>query len=131
MGLLFPITKAKMVFTRFVEVGRVAWINYGEDVGKLCTVVNVVNERKVLIDGPTGRKICQVKNLQLTDFKIDISHGARSKTVTKQWTAADIDAKFAATNCANKLDKRAKRAKLNDFDRYNVQLLRQKRAGKA
>ena len=31
-----------MTFTRFVEVGRVALINYGPDMNKLCTIIDVV-----------------------------------------------------------------------------------------
>ena len=38
-----------MVFTRFVEVGRVAVINYGPDVNKLCTIIDVVDGKKVCI----------------------------------------------------------------------------------
>jgi large subunit ribosomal protein L14e len=34
-------------FTRFVEVGRVALINYGENTGKLVTVIDVVDTKRV------------------------------------------------------------------------------------
>ena len=51
------------VFTRFVEVGRIAFINYGPDFGKLCTIVDIIDGKRVgcnelavilqvLIDGP-------------------------------------------------------------------------------
>ena len=36
-----------MVFTRFVEVGRVCLINYGPDAGKLCTIIDFVDSKKV------------------------------------------------------------------------------------
>ena len=35
------------MFTRFVEVGRIAYINYGPDFGKLCTIVDIVDGRRV------------------------------------------------------------------------------------
>eukprot|EP01036_Dinobryon_divergens_P053180 gene53180-71096_t len=43
-----------MGFTRFVEIGRVGLINYGPDCGKLCTIIDVVDAKRVLIDGPQG-----------------------------------------------------------------------------
>lgn len=36
-----------MTFSRFVEVGRVALINYGPNQGKLCTIIDVVDENRV------------------------------------------------------------------------------------
>ena len=41
------------VFTKFVEVGRVVKVNYGPDEGKLAVVVEILNDKRVLIDGPT------------------------------------------------------------------------------
>lgn len=36
-----------MGFTRFVEVGRVALINYGPDAGKLCVILEIVDQKRV------------------------------------------------------------------------------------
>ena len=36
-----------MPFTRFVQVGRVALINYGPDCGKLCTIIDIVDGKRV------------------------------------------------------------------------------------
>lgn len=36
-----------MGFTRFVEIGRVCLINYGEDAGKLCTIVDILDGQRV------------------------------------------------------------------------------------
>ena len=60
------------VFTRFVEAGRVAYISYGPNFGKLCTIVDIVDGKRVntiefniilqvLVDGPaTGVKTQQM-----------------------------------------------------------------------
>ena len=34
-------------FTRFVEVGRVVLINYGENVGKLATIIDIIDSKRV------------------------------------------------------------------------------------
>ena len=38
-------------YTKFVEVGRVARINFGVDAGKLATIVDIINDKRVLVDG--------------------------------------------------------------------------------
>ena len=35
------------VFKRFVEIGRVALINEGPDQGKLCVILDVIDQRRV------------------------------------------------------------------------------------
>ncbi len=36
-----------MGYTRFVEIGRVCLINYGDDAGKLCTIVDILDGQRV------------------------------------------------------------------------------------
>jgi large subunit ribosomal protein L14e len=36
-----------MPFTRFVEVGRVALVNFGPDTGKLCTIIDIIDGKRV------------------------------------------------------------------------------------
>ena len=35
------------MFERYVEIGRVALVNYGKDYGKLVTIVDVVDQNRV------------------------------------------------------------------------------------
>lgn len=42
-----PIPTLKQVYKRFVEIGRVALINEGPDQGKLCVIIDVVDQRRV------------------------------------------------------------------------------------
>lgn len=64
-----------MSFKRFVEIGRVGLVQYGSDEGKLCTVIDVIDNNRVLIDGPepiTGvkRQELNIKRLMLTDITV-------------------------------------------------------------
>ena len=36
-----------MGYSRFVEIGRVAMINYGDDYGKLCVIMDVLDHNRV------------------------------------------------------------------------------------
>ena len=73
-----------MSFQRFVEIGRVALISFGPDSGKLCTIVDVIDNNRVLVDGPepiTGvhRHAVNLKRIQLTDIKIPAKLNASQK----------------------------------------------------
>ena len=37
-----------MGYSRFVEIGRVAMINYGDDYGKLCVIMDVLDHNRAL-----------------------------------------------------------------------------------
>ena len=79
-----PRLAGSMSFKRFVELGRVALITYGEDSGKLCTIIDVLDNNRVLVDGPksiTGvsRQAINLKRVQLTDLKIGAKHNATQK----------------------------------------------------
>ncbi|XP_043920880.1 60S ribosomal protein L14-like isoform X2 [Protopterus annectens] len=112
-----------MVFKRFVQIGRVAYIAYGPHAGKLVAIVDVIDQNRALVDGPCSgvrRQAMPFKCMQLTDFVIDVPHSARQKYVRTAWEKAKISEKWAATNWAKKIEARQKRAKMTDFDRYKV-----------
>jgi ribosomal protein L14E/L6E/L27E len=71
-----------MSFSRFVQIGRVALINFGEDAGKICTIVDVIDGNRVLVDGPdsgVARKAVSLKRIQLTDITVPIKLNASQK----------------------------------------------------
>ena len=41
-----------MGFKKFVEIGRVAIVNYGPLAGKVAVIVDILNTTRVLIHGP-------------------------------------------------------------------------------
>lgn len=124
-----------MGFKRFVEIGRVALINYGPDEGKLCTIIDVVDQNRCLVDGPfaiTGvsRHVINMRRLSLTDYKVKIGLNARAKTLKKAWAAAGVSEKWAASAWAKKRALRSAKAQMNDLDRFKAMLSRKIRAKK-
>lgn len=120
-----------MVFKRFVEIGRVCVINYGPHEGKLCTIVDVIDQNKALIDGPSdvtgvARMKINFRRLALTDLKVTIKRGVKVGALKKAWEADDIMGKWEKTSWAKKKAAKSKRASLTDFDRFKVMLLRKK-----
>jgi len=122
-----------MVFTRFVQIGRIAQINYGEDAGKLCVIVNVLSLGRVLVDGPlsvTGvaRQTVSTKRLNLTDLVVKVPVGARASTLAKELKKEDILNKFATSKEGKKMATQKARAETTDFDRFKVMVARKTKA---
>ncbi|XP_065521538.1 large ribosomal subunit protein eL14 [Lathamus discolor] len=124
-GQLLPFCSraAIMVFKRFVEIGRVAFISFGPHAGKLVAIVDVIDQNRALVDGPCSgvrRQAMPFKCMQLTDFVLKFPHSARQKCVRRAWEKENINEKWAATRWAKKIEAREKKAKMTDFDRYKV-----------
>ena len=59
-------------------------VNYGKNLHKLAVIVDILDDNRVLLDGPTtgvDREIYPIKRLYLTNLKINILRGARTKTL--------------------------------------------------
>ena len=107
-------------------------INYGPDLGKLCVILDVLDENKVLVDGPVGvtgvkRHVITIRRLSLTDFTVSIARNARAKTLSKAIVQADLIAQWNATPWAKKLLAKKRRTELTDFDRFKVMMARKQR----
>jgi len=86
-----------MPFKRFVEVGRLCLVTYGPMEGKLCVVVNIIDQSHVLVDGtPAGdagtpRMGMSLKRMMLTDLKVPIKLNATAKCVAAFCTPCCLD----------------------------------------
>ncbi|CAB4256869.1 similar to Saccharomyces cerevisiae YHL001W RPL14B Protein component of the large (60S) ribosomal subunit, nearly identical to Rpl14Ap and has similarity to rat L14 ribosomal protein [Maudiozyma barnettii] len=115
---------------RLVEVGRVVLINKGKNAGKLATIVEVIDQKKALIDGPTTgveRQAIHLGQVVLTPLTFALPRGARTSVVAKKWTAAGVTEKWATTSWAKKIAQRERRATLSDFERFQVMVLRKQK----
>ena len=112
-----------------MEAGRVAFINFGDDYGKMVTIVDIADENRVLVDAENfPRSIMPLKRLSLTRMKIPIQRGCRTGTLIKVATKEGLAAKWAATPIAKKLVQRNTRANLSDLQRFQVMINRKKRS---
>ncbi|KAK3417288.1 hypothetical protein EUGRSUZ_H03028 [Eucalyptus grandis] len=115
---------------RYIEIGRVALINYGKDYGRLVVIVDVVDQNRALVDAPDMvRSQMNFKRLSLTDIKIDIKRVPRKSTLIKAMQEADVQGKWDKSSWGRKLIVQKKRASLNDFDRFKLMLAKIKRGG--
>ena len=118
-----------MVFKNYIEAGRVCWVCYGEDYGKVCIIVDIRDQNCVLVDGPNfPRVLYPLKRLTLTNFKVPMLRGARTKTVLKAFTEHKLTNKWEESAPAKKIARKAKRDSLNDFERFQVMIARKGRS---
>ena len=121
-----------MVFSRYVEVGRIVLINYGPSTGSLAAIVDIVDGNKCLIDGPcTGveRQVISFKRVSLTDLTVPIGRGARAASIKKAWSSSDINSLWSSSAWGKRLSDKKKRRNLDDFGRFKVMVARKQKAG--
>ncbi|KAJ0092678.1 hypothetical protein Patl1_25627 [Pistacia atlantica] len=134
-----------MPFKRYVEIGRVALVNYGKDYGRLVVIVDIIDQNRVsfcflfslcvstcpaLVDAPDMvRSQMNFKRLSLTDIKIDINRVPKKKTLIDAMEKADVKNKWENSSWGRKLIVQKRRAALNDFDRFKIMLAKIKKGG--
>ena len=113
-----------------LRLGRVVYINYGALSSKIAIVVDIVNENKVVIDGPgldVLRQVISTKRLTLTKFcleeyKMSNTRGDLKKLIEK----FDLLKRFRSCGIGKRLAQQEKRRNLTDFERFKVLVLRRK-----
>eukprot|EP00930_Biecheleria_cincta_P065728 TRINITY_DN515_c0_g3_i1.p3 TRINITY_DN515_c0_g3~~TRINITY_DN515_c0_g3_i1.p3 ORF type:complete len:136 (+),score=27.67 TRINITY_DN515_c0_g3_i1:65-472(+) len=121
------------MYTRFVQPGRLALITFGPCAGKMCTIVDIVDQKRVVVDGPeavTGvrRHMMPIKRLSLTDLRMEMRRGAREKTLKKALEKDEVMKKWSESAWGKKLQARDARKNMTDFDRFRVMVAKKKRA---
>merc|ERR1711985_177385 len=123
--------RTAMPYTRLVEVGRVAMINYGKNYGKLVVIVDIVDQARALCDSPDMvRKPIAYKRLALTAFKIDIPKVPGKKDLIASLKSSQAFGKFAATAWGKKLAARSAKAASNDFSRFKAMIAKKAKSAK-
>merc|ERR1712024_122605 len=124
MGLFFPDVRInKMPFKKFIAIGSVAVLQDGSCKGKIAAIVDVIDQNRVLLDGPCSdvpRQEYPIKNLHLTTLKAKFPFSARSRVVSKAWKSEDISGRWATSSWAKRMAATKKRSSLNDFDRFKL-----------
>lgn len=69
-----------------MEVGRICLKIAGRDAGRQAVIVDVLDNRNVLIDGNVRRRKCNMMHLEPSSRKIEIRKGASHDSVKKEFT---------------------------------------------
>ena len=74
-----------------MDTGRLCIKTAGRDAGKKCVVVEVVDKTKVLVDGETRRKNCNISRLEPLAEKLNIKEGASHADVEKEFKKLGLE----------------------------------------
>eukprot|EP00767_Chilomastix_cuspidata_P003025 gnl/Chilomastix_cuspidata/315.p3 GENE.gnl/Chilomastix_cuspidata/315~~gnl/Chilomastix_cuspidata/315.p3 ORF type:complete len:129 (-),score=72.94 gnl/Chilomastix_cuspidata/315:70-456(-) len=122
-----------MPYTRFVQIGRLALVNFGEEKGKLGVIVDVVDSNRVVLAGPTTglrRQVVPITHIVLTKFVLKTPRNPSPKALRALIEKDELVEKFFASRWGQKLRQRETRKGLTDFQRFQVAHLRATRARK-
>jgi large subunit ribosomal protein L14e len=75
------------------EVGRICVKIAGRDAGQKCVIVEVIDDKNVLIDGMTRRRKCNKIHLEPLDQTVDIKGNASHEDVAKAFKSLDLNVK--------------------------------------
>ncbi len=116
-----------MGYNKFVQVGRVARVNYGPLEGKLATIVDIVSDKRVLIDGENiQRQVIPITRLQLTKQVVKVGRGARTSSVRKIISKENVSQTYAKSTIGQHYARQERRQNLTDFERFKVLVLRRR-----
>ncbi|KAL8885181.1 MAG: hypothetical protein Q9192_006688, partial [Flavoplaca navasiana] len=117
---------------RMVEVGRVVLFTHGQYLGRLAVIVEIIDHKRVLVDGPSKKENNQVprhavglNNMIITPIVIPkLPRAAGRGPVARAWEKAEVDSKWEQSAWAKRRDQREKRQGLSDFERFKVMKLK-------
>lgn len=116
-----------MGYNRFVQIGRVARINYGPLEGKLAVIADIVSDKRVLIDGPGyKRQVIPISRLQLSKQVLKIGRGTTGGKLQKIFDKENVQKTYETSSIGKSYARQARRAELNDFERFKALTLRRK-----
>lgn len=74
-----------------IEIGRLAVKLSGRDAGKTCTIIDLLDENFVLIDGQTRRRKCNIKHLELLSPVLSLRKGASHQEVKSEFQKMNLE----------------------------------------
>ncbi|KAK4695017.1 large subunit ribosomal protein L14e, partial [Lecanoromycetidae sp. Uapishka_2] len=113
---------------RFVEVGRVVLFTHGPYTGRLAAIVEIIDHKRALVDGPSTKEKASVprqsvslNNLIITPHVIkNLPRQAGRGAVARAWEKEEVEKKWEESAWAKRREQREKRRNLSDFDRFKV-----------
>ncbi|MBD3304214.1 50S ribosomal protein L14e [Candidatus Woesearchaeota archaeon] len=95
-----------------IETGRLCIKTAGRDAGKKCVIVEILDNKFVLIDGETRRKKCNQMHLEPLKDKIDIKKGASHADVAAEFKKIGLKARETKPKAKKVRPRRLRRSKL-------------------
>ncbi len=76
-----------------LEIGRLCVKLAGRDAGKKCLIIDIIDDRFVMVDGETRRKKCNVLHLEPSETKVELAKNAEHSVVMAEFKKLGIELK--------------------------------------
>ncbi|XP_015783871.1 60S ribosomal protein L14 [Tetranychus urticae] len=114
----------------FVQRGRVAYLTCGANYGKLCVIIDIIDQNRALVSGPTTgvrRQPLSFQKMKLTKYILkDVHPTIGDKALSLKLKESDFVDQFNKSKTGQNLKNKEKRTKMTDFDRFKLQKTKQK-----
>jgi len=106
---------------KLVELGRVVHIETGPAKDNVGAVVDIIDARRLLVDGPKmKRQEVKLKDVFLTRIMLNITDTPSQKKFLAMWEKYCIDERYKRTVHAQRIEKMRRRRKCTDFEYFKV-----------
>src|SRR3989338_6451539 len=78
---------------KMIEIGRLCVKLAGRDAGLKCIVVDILDDKYVLIDGQTRRRKCNIMHLEPLNHVVEVKKGYSHEDVSKALKGLGIKAR--------------------------------------
>jgi len=117
---------------RNVEVGRVVLFSAGQYTGRLAAVVEIIDHKRVLVEGPSSkaegavpRHSVSLAYVSLTPVVIEkLPRAAGHAALKAAWEKSGVEQTWDNSAWAKNRERSVKRKQLTDFERFKVMRLR-------
>ena len=99
-------------------IGKIVSITYGSSAGKIGVIIDIIDEKKCLIDGPCGRQIISMKRLEFTNHKINVKKKISSKKIHQKFLKNHILNTWYSSLKGKKVLKKNLKLKFSDFENF-------------
>ncbi|KAI9722537.1 MAG: hypothetical protein M1828_004532 [Chrysothrix sp. TS-e1954] len=117
---------------RNVELGRIVYFTKGPYHGRLAAIVEIIDHKRVLIDGPSvdktqtvPRQAAAISDLALLPLVIPkLPRAIGTGPLRKAWEKAEIDDKWKNSNWSKQRERTQKKKENTDFGRFKAMILK-------
>lgn len=95
-----------------IEIGRLCVKIAGRDAGKKCVVVDILDDKFVLIDGETRRRKCNIFHLEALDQVLQIKKGASHDEIADALKKIGVEARKTKSKAKTVRPRILRRSKL-------------------
>ncbi|KAL7676543.1 hypothetical protein ACOME3_002795 [Neoechinorhynchus agilis] len=116
------------MFKKLVQIGRVCYVIDGEWKDRFVMILELIDDRKVIVDSPglPKRKVIHLRNLHLTKFRVPVPRTIGHRALIQMWKDKNIREKIRKTQLYTSVVTSRKRREMNDFDRYKKYLAKRR-----